>query len=186
MNNSLIILLHGVGSSGDDLLPLAEAWKHLLPDSEFASPNAPTHSDFGQGYQWFSVVGVTEENRPRRIQAARAAFDDTLAQVMAARGIARQPEKVVLVGFSQGATMALDAIASGRWPVAGVVAFSGRLATPLPLRPAARTPVLLLHGGQDDVIPASESPLAARLLTAVGMRATAKIFPGLGHTLSYA
>ncbi|AHF77548.1 Phospholipase/carboxylesterase [Sodalis praecaptivus] len=185
MNTSLIILLHGVGSSGDDLLPLADAWKHQLPGCDFASPDAPTHSDFGQGYQWFSVVGVTEQNRPRRIQAARASFDTTLARLMAVRGLEGQPEKVVLAGFSQGATMALDAVASGRWPVAGVVAFSGRLATPLPLTPAAaQTPVLLLHGGQDDVIPASESPLAARLLSAVGMKATAKIFPGLGHTLS--
>ncbi|MFT4464585.1 MAG: hypothetical protein ACMX3H_07510 [Sodalis sp. (in: enterobacteria)] len=52
--------------SGDDLLPLADAWKHQLPGCEFASPDAPTHSDFGQGYQWFSVVGVTEQNRLRR------------------------------------------------------------------------------------------------------------------------
>ncbi|RLR17228.1 phospholipase, partial [Sodalis-like symbiont of Bactericera trigonica] len=137
--------------SGDDLLPLAEAWKHALPDSEFASPDAPTHSDFSRGYQWFSVVGVTEENRPRRIHAALAAFDDMLARVMAAQGMVRQPQKVVLVGFSQGATITLDAVASGSWPVAGVVAFSGRLATPLPLKPAPQAPVLLLHGGQDDV-----------------------------------
>lgn len=116
MNTSLIILLHGVGSSGDDLLPLADAWKHQLPGCDFASPDAPTHSDFGQGYQWFSVVGVTEQNRPMCIQAARASFDTTLARLMAVRGLEGQPEKVVLVGFSQGATMALDAVASGRWP----------------------------------------------------------------------
>ena len=75
----------------------------------------------------------------------------------------------MLVGFSQGAIMALDLLVSGRWPVAGVVAFSGRLATPMPWQPQPGTSALLVHGRRDDVISWRESAEADTQLQAVGV-----------------
>ncbi|MDT8870818.1 hypothetical protein RAA17_05855 [Komagataeibacter rhaeticus] len=57
-------------------------------------------------------------------------FDDTLQSCISEAGFENRLDRVVLVGFSQGSIMALDAAISGRWPVAGVAAFSGRLASP--------------------------------------------------------
>lgn len=105
---------------------------------------------------------------------------------MAAHGLTGQPERVALAGFSQGAIMALDALASGRWPVAGVVAFCGRLAIddmPAAL-PGARA--LLIHGQEDGVISCLESESAAKRLAACGADVSCRIVPRLGHDFSSA
>ncbi|MBO9127230.1 MULTISPECIES: alpha/beta hydrolase [unclassified Rhizobium] len=180
----LVIMLHGVGSSGNDLAPLADVWRDRLPGAVFVSPNAPSPSSFGSGYQWFSVAGVTEDNRSSRIKDARASFDATISAIVKENGFEDRLDQVALVGFSQGTIMALDAVASGRWPVGAVVGFSGRLGSPLPLEPALATPVLLLHGNADAVIPASETTKAAALLEPLGMKVETVIVPGLGHTIS--
>jgi phospholipase/carboxylesterase len=93
-------------------------------------------------------------------------------------------ENVVLVGFSQGSIMALDAVVSGRWPVAGVVAFSGRLASPLPYEMPAKTPVMLIHGMADSVIPCAESEAAARQLRELGAVVSTQFDASVGHTIS--
>lgn len=180
----LVIMLHGVGSSGNDLAPLAKTWKDSLPGAIFVSPNAPSRSSFGSGYQWFSVAGVTEDNRSMRIKEARTAFDATISGITEENGFSGRLDRVAFVGFSQGTIMALDAIASGRWPVGAVVGFSGRLASPLPLQAAVSTPVLLVHGSADAVIPAAETTKAAALLQSQGVNVETMMIPGLGHTIS--
>lgn len=183
MADGLVILLHGFGSSGDDLAGLAAHWGPQLPGVRFASPNAPERFPQGAGYQWFSLDGITSENRPQRIAAARAAFDRTLNDILRQHNLSDRPEKVMLVGFSQGSMMALDAVASGRWPLAGVVAFSGRLASPLPLS-ASVIPVMLIHGMADSVIPYQESEQAAGRLRERGLPVTTQLEPSTGHTIS--
>lgn len=182
--NILVIMLHGVGSSGNDLVPLGHTWKATLPGAVFVSPNAPAPSSFGSGYQWFSVAGVTEENRGARIVDARSSFDRVITSIIEENGFAERLDRVALVGFSQGTIMALDAVASGRWPVGAVVGFSGRLASPLPLQPALETPVLLVHGSADPVIPATETNKAAAALQAFGLKVETLTLPGVPHTIS--
>ena len=185
MKDTLVIFLHGVGSRGADLAPLAEIWAQSLPHAAFEAPDAPHPFDMTpRGRLWFSVSGVTEANRPARILTARPGFDLLIRELMAKHGLSDRPDRVALVGFSQGSIMALDAVASGRWPMAGVVAFSGRLATDIAEPPALDTNVLLIHGGADPVIPASESIRAEALLTRAGVPASARVIPGLGHTIS--
>ncbi len=184
MAKALVIFLHGVGSSGDDLAALGQHWASLLPDVAFASPNAPYPFEHAMGYQWFSLTGITPENRPARVRAARAAFDDMLQQLMAQHGMADAWGKVILVGFSQGSIMALDALASGRYPLAGVVAFSGRLSFDEALTPQTQIPALIIHGKADDVIPFSESESAAQRLQAAGVTVEARFEASTGHTIS--
>lgn len=182
---NLVIFLHGVGSCGADMIGLGRHWAEALPDTDFAAPDGPDAFDMyaqASGRQWFSVKGVTAENRAARILEAREAFDATLRDAMAERGI-DDVSRVALVGFSQGSIMALDAVVSGRWPVAAVVAYSGRLSSPQPWAPAS-VPVLIAHGDQDEVIPFSESLSAADALKAAGLNAEAHILPGLGHSIN--
>lgn len=80
--------------------------------------------------------------------------------------------------------MALDALASGRWPVAAIVAFSGRLASTKPLTPVTTTPLLLIHGTSDSIMPVTESALAATILQELGVNATVRTLPGVGHSIS--
>ncbi|MBA3043461.1 MAG: dienelactone hydrolase family protein [Gammaproteobacteria bacterium] len=182
--NILVIMLHGVGSSGNDLAPLGHTWKATLPNAVFVSTNAPAPSSFGSGYQWFSVAGVTEENRSARIVAARPSFDRVISWIIAENGFADKLDRVALVGFSQGTIMALDAVASGRWPVGAVVGFSGRLASPLPLQPALETSILLVHGSADPVIPATETSEAAAALQTIGLKVETITLAGVPHTIA--
>ncbi|OYZ93311.1 MAG: phospholipase [Rhizobiales bacterium 17-65-6] len=185
----LLIMLHGVGSNGADLAPIGQ---HLAQNigaqnigAQSVSPDAPHHFDqAGAGRQWFSISGVTEANRPARVAAARAAFDAALTKIVTAHGFQNQLKNVALIGFSQGAIMALDAVASGRWPVGAVVAFSLRLASPAPLTPTRHTPVLLIHGTSDPVMPTATATAAEAALTAAGVKTTLHLLPGVGHTIT--
>jgi phospholipase/carboxylesterase len=181
---SLIILLHGVGSSGDNLVHLEDIWLEMLPGSAIVAPDAPFAFDGGAGFQWFSVAGITATDRPERIAASRGAFDATLRAVVQQHGFSGKLDQIALVGFSQGAIMALDALASGRWPVRAVVAFAGRLASPSPLSPPAGSAALFIHGEADRVIPASESLEAAAVLREHGVEVETHIEPNVDHTIS--
>lgn len=185
--NRLIVLLHGVGTSGANLLPLGQAWSAgPLPSTAIAAPDAPDPFPYGMGHQWFSVAGVTAENREARILAARAGFDRVVAKAIADAGFEGRPDRVALVGFSQGTIMALDAVARGRWPVGAVVGYSGRLATALPDEASGLSfpPVLLVHGDADDVIASAETVRAAERLGRAGVAVEHHILPGVPHTIT--
>lgn len=182
--DALIILLHGVGSSGDNMLGLASAWPASMPNILLVAPNAPFPFPQGGGRQWFSIAGVTEQDRPARIAAARADFDRTIRNELERYGFAERLDRVALVGFSQGSMMLLDAIATGRWPVAAAVAFAGRLATEPPFEPARATKLLLLHGADDSVVPPVELQRASTALKRAGMTLEKRLIPNVGHTIS--
>lgn len=184
MSDSLIIFLHGVGSRGAASEGLFSVLTRDLPEAAFAAPDAPyPFEGAGAGRQWFSVSGVTAANRSQRVAQARGAFDAVLQGEIVRHGFGDRLDRVVLVGFSQGAIMTLDAVASGRWTVGAAVAFSGRLATPEPLAPST-TPILLVHGTADPIMPFAEMGAAEASLAAQG--AAVQCFPaqGIGHAIA--
>lgn len=182
--DSLVILLHGVAAFGYDLDPLAGVLRRSLPGAAVIAPDAPFAYELGPGRQWYSLEGVTPENRLERIQAARPAFDALIGSLVAAQGLENRLERVALVGFSQGATLAFDAMARGRWPVGALALLSGRFVTPAPFLPAHTTPVLLVHGSADGAVPPEETRRAAVMLQGAGMMVQSHILRGVGHTIS--
>lgn len=166
-----VLMLHGVGSNGADLAPLAQHF--ALPGTTFLSPDGPMPFDGGDpGRQWFSVAGVTEANRPARVRAARVGLD----AMIDASGAD------ILLGFSQGSIMALDALARGK--VAVVVAFAGRLAFTETLTPQPQARALLVGGTADSVMPHHLTTEAGQRLTAAGVMAQTLILPGVPHTIT--
>jgi phospholipase/carboxylesterase len=156
----LFILLHGVGASADDLVPLAQALRQafpqaalLLPDGFEAFDAAPT----AQGRQWFSVVGVTEENRAARVQAVVPTFTAWVRGHQERLGIGAAA--TALVGFSQGGIVSLEAAVAEPELVGRVLAFSSRFAQ-LPEAVPPLTTFHFFHGGQDTVIPAQHATAA--------------------------
>lgn len=189
MNNGakadgLIILLHGVGSNGKNMMALADAWRSALPNAVFTAPDAPFDFDQGAGRQWFSIAGVTEQDRPQRIASARPAFDEVIRTDVERHGFGDRLDRVVLVGFSQGSMMLIDAVITGRWSVAAGIAFAGRLASAPPFPPAGRTKLLLLHGASDGVVPPLELERATSVLKSHGFAVQSRLFPNIGHTIA--
>ncbi|MEM5436356.1 alpha/beta hydrolase [Paraburkholderia diazotrophica] len=178
---ALVVLLHGVGSNAQDLVPLADFWRAALPQAAFASLDGsePFDGGFG-GRQWFSLRDVDESNRPGRVAAAWPALQKMLDAELAHCGLGYG--QLALVGFSQGSMMSLHHVATNPQGAAVVVAFSGRLASPVTTRSA--TPVTLIHGEDDEVIPVQETERAAIALTDAGFDVEAFALPGVGHTIS--
>jgi phospholipase/carboxylesterase len=174
----LLLLFHGVGSSAGDLRPLGEALAALHPDACVVSVRSPDLSDLGQGWQWFSVQGVTEANRPSRVAEAMPRFADAVRAWQRDSGVG--PEATTLIGFSQGAIMALESTQQSEPVAARVVALAGRFAQAPRIAPSAVT-LHLLHGEQDRVMPAALAVDAAAQWRALGGAVTLDLLPGLGH-----
>lgn len=125
----LVILLHGLGADGNDLIGLASYWARLLPDAEFVSPNAPFPCDTAPfGYQWFSSQDRSPEAVLGGVRAAAPILDAFIDEALENRGLGSR--ELALVGFSQGTMMSLFVGLRRAEPVAGIVGFSGRLLAP--------------------------------------------------------
>jgi phospholipase/carboxylesterase len=179
--NSLIVLLHGVGGTPADMAPLAALIAAQAPHMNVVAPPAAVPCDRGgAGHQWFSVEGITEENRPGRIRAALPAFVATIEALQRAHGVG--PESTVLAGFSQGAIMALAAC-KDRFLARHVVAIAGRFA-PLPDAWERRTAVTLVHGRMDRTMPVQHSERAFECLAALGADVRLDVVPRAVHQLA--
>lgn len=179
---SLVILFHGIGASGDQMRPLASSWQTSLPRTRFASPNAPFKRSSAPGHLWFHIDG--DQLRPDRLKQTRTAFDQIVKKIVDRDGFADALHRVAFVGVSQGAVVSLDAIASGRWNIGAMVAYSGLL-PPLPVSPVSKsTPILLVHGQNDRTIPSIASSFASSQLEAAGFHTELKVEPNVGHTIS--
>jgi phospholipase/carboxylesterase len=179
----LVMFFHGVGSDSDDLRPLAAFVAQAMPHAWIVSVRAPDRADFGHGWQWFSVQGITEQTRPARIAATLPRFTQRIAEWQRATGVT--PARTTLVGFSQGAIMALESTQSADAPAARVISIAGRFSQP-PRIAHAHVSVHLLHGEEDRVVPAAFAVEAATALQALGARASLTLFPGLGHGIDEA
>lgn len=174
----LFLLFHGVGASPQDLVPLGQLIARAFPEAAVASVPAPDRSDFGSGLQWFSVRGVTEENRPGRVQATLGRFLDTVRAWQERTGVSAAA--TTLVGFSQGAILSLAAAMASPAPVGRVVSMSGRF-DELPQRAPAGVRLHFVHGDADAVIAVQHARDAAKQLQALGAQVTLDVVPGLGH-----
>jgi phospholipase/carboxylesterase len=178
----LVVLLHGYGADGNDLISLAPHWAPQMPETEFLSPHAPFPCEMGGfGRQWFGFEGRSPAAILASTRAAAAILDTFLSELLASRGLAERD--LALVGFSQGAMMSLFVALRRASPVAAVVGYSGRLigAEELAGEIRARPPVLLVHGNADQVVPYAELSRAERALKAANVPVTVETRPGLAH-----
>jgi phospholipase/carboxylesterase len=178
----LVLLLHGYGADGNDLIGLAPEWQPLLPQAEFVSPHAPFPCEAAPfGRQWFGFQGRSREEVMDGVKKAAAILDQYIGEVLAERGM--DEKKLALVGFSQGAMMSLYVSLRRTRPVAGVVAFSGRLfaVEALAGEMKSRPKILLVHGDADQVVEPQAHPEALTALQAAGVMVEGMLRPGLGH-----
>jgi phospholipase/carboxylesterase len=188
---SAVVVLHGWGAPGDDLVPLAEAFGR--PGVRFFVPAAPL-PEMGGGRAWWHLdpnarpPHASTDQLPPGFQpnpavvAARAAVQALIATVVDRHA----PTTVALVGFSQGAMLSIDVALAGAPGVDRVVAMSGvllmdsvsALVAPHPSPPR----FLLTHGRRDPVVPFANGDRGRELLEKHGFSVTWRPFDG-GHEI---
>jgi phospholipase/carboxylesterase len=174
----LVVLVHGYGADGQDLIGLANHWRELLPTVAFAAPNAPSRIPGGPGYQWFPISRIDPHEMQKGVEVAGPVLDEYLDAELKRLGLG--PEKLALAGFSQGTMLSLHLGLRRAVKPAAIVGFSGLLPAP---PPAAEDipPILLTHGDSDTVIPPQAMFLAASQLGLAGAAVQWHLARGMGH-----
>jgi len=181
---SMVMLLHGYGSNGRDLIGLVPYWRDALPDTVFLSPNAPHAMPGVPGaYQWWSLTPGDPNARVIGVRAATPFLDAYIDDRLAHYGLTE--DRLALVGFSQGTMMALHAGPRRDRRLAGIIGFSGMLADPdaPDSELLSRPPVLLVHGDADPVIPVAALERAKTALQTQGFAVNAFVSRGLVHSI---
>lgn len=184
----VVVFLHGYGADGADLLGLADVLAPHLPDTAFYAPDAPEPCAANPGgRQWFPIPfmdGASEDEARASMAKSIEDLNLFLDKVLDDEGLA--PEEMAVIGFSQGTMMALYVLPRRVQPVAGIVAFSGRLLEPESLAGEARVkpPVILIHGDQDPVVPFGDMRLAGQALTEAGFTTYGHVMEGTGHGIA--
>ena len=177
----LVVLCHGLGADGHDLIDLAPTWGHALPDALFVSVDAPFEHELGFGRQWWSVADRTPVVMEAGVRRAAGFLDAFIDAELVRLGL--PTEAYALMGFSQGAMTVLFTGLRRAIAPRAILAFSGALVAPdsLASELANRAPVLLVHGEADDVVPVQRSRDAEAALRAANVPVEAVYVPRLGH-----
>lgn len=178
--DSLVILSHGYGSDGNDLIGLASYWQKILPNTGFVAPNAPEPCPGSpNGYQWFPISRLDPHEIARGVEAAAPVLADFIAGALRKFGV--PPSRLVLAGFSQGTMMSLQVGLRLAVPPAAILGFSGMLAAPPPADISSPPPVMMVHGDADDMLPVAQMFQAVHLLGMAGISAQWHVSHGVGH-----
>ncbi len=180
----LVVFLHGYGADGNDLIAIAQQWQSLLPDTVFIAPHAPEPcAQAPVGRQWFALNLRDAEELWRGVSQAEPVLSAFLDAELARYRLG--DERLALVGFSQGTMIALH-VGLRRKRAAAIVGYSGMLVGPERLGAVRNAqgrppPVLLVHGDQDDLIPAEALFVSAEELAKAGIPCEWHLSLGVGH-----
>ena len=185
----LVVICHGVGANGQDLISVGPMLAAALPHAVFTAPDGPEAYDMippghgNEGRQWFSLKDWRHDVMEAGVRSAHDSLDRYLDETLAALDI--PPTDYALAGFSQGAMMALFTGLRRPIPPRAILAYSGMLLAPAELQSeiANRARVLLVHGEEDEVVPSEASSVAAEVLTSLDVPVELMMRPHLGHSI---
>ena len=179
----LVLLLHGYGSNGANLITLAPSWQRVLPDALFLAPNAPQRCGMTADYQWWGLNAFTPQVLAAGAAAAGPPIDAFIDKKLNQYGLTEGD--TALVGFSQGTMMALHIGLRRKRQVAAIVGYSGMLTGEATLSREAvvKPPVLLVHGAADPIVPVGALHAAKGGLERLGIAVTTHVSNGLGHSV---
>jgi phospholipase/carboxylesterase len=180
----LVVILHGYGADGPDLIDLGRAWQGQLPDAAFVAPNAPEYLPFEAlgGRQWFALQERDLNEYRLGAQAAQPALDRFLDDELSRLSL--DDSSLALVGFSQGAMMTFQCGLRRPSPPAALIGYSGLLPGASQLDGInTQSPVLIVHGQKDDVVASYHAEAAQQALDEAGVSSSLHLLSGLGHSI---
>jgi phospholipase/carboxylesterase len=179
---SAVLLLHGLGANGEDLIGLAEEWGPRFPNTAFFSPDAPEPCDMAPfGYQWFSLRDWTPGSIEAGLRRVKPIVDQLIDSLL--KEYSLPASSFVLSGFSQGTMLSLYTGLQREEPLAGILAYSGALfgVDDNKIEIRSRPPVCLIHGTADEVVPFTASQIAAEQLKKHNIDTELHPISGVGH-----
>lgn len=178
----LMILLHGYGASGHDLIGLSDIFDQIIPQTVYLSPHAPTPTGMG-GYQWFPIRDLSNRELETGTISIAPYVHDFIDQALAYYKI--KPENLIISGFSQGSMISMHVAMEREIAPAAVMAYSGALTAVdgIEKRIKSKPPILICHGGDDPVVLPSYTTKATDILSGLGFNVESYIFPGYLHTI---
>ena len=177
----LMVLLHGVGSNGDDLFNLVPYLADNLEDIYFYSPNAIEECDMAPfGYQWFSL----QDRNPSVMKSELERVAPEIKKMISdkAKELSLDDSKVILFGFSQGSMTAMYLALSNKNPYHSVIATSGALIEPSKVQ-NTRTPICLIHGKEDEVVPFEAMEVVSSRLKELNCEIETLSIDNLAHSI---
>ena len=181
----LVVLAHGYGADGNDLIALAPHWQTLMPGAAFVAPNGPERCAAGPGYQWFPISRLDPHELAHGVASAAPILNGFIESELARLNLGA--DRLALAGFSQGTMLSLAVGLSRGAKPAAIVGFSGVLAGgAAPQAGPDCPPVLLIHGDADPMIPADALFMSAGALGAAGVSVQWHLSAGLGHGIDEA
>ncbi len=185
----LVIFLHGYGANGENLIELSHQFKKLLPEAHFISPNAccPWDGGFPHSYQWFSLnQDLTLDGKYEEIKNANQILGKFIHAQLDRFKL--EPKNLFLIGFSQGAMMAIYQGLIMPKKAAGIIAFSGKLVLPQEIgeKIISKPEICLVHGQADSVVPFVHFEESKKILTREEVPFEAHAIPALDHSIDMA
>ena len=185
ISNKLVVFLHGYGADGKDLIDLANPFSMAMPNATFISPDAPHPCKMSpSGREWFPIDQIPT--------GAIKASENLISLIQdEAKSLNLSFKDVILIGFSQGAMMSLQCLLINNQQFSAIIGYSGALREEN-VEAAhnqiingkhnfANTPVLLIHGEKDEVVPFQSLISSKNLLNNIGFNIQTLSRPNLGH-----
>jgi phospholipase/carboxylesterase len=180
----LFVFLHGSGANAQSMIPLAFRFQARFPSAALIVPTGFRTSECDAGLQqWFPTRGLTDENRMERVGAIVPRLEDLVRREQAQHRVS--PSRTVLIGYSQGGTVALETVKAVPGLAGAVVAYSSRFAKLPPSGSRIGVRFHLVHGADDMIVSRVHAERAARALSALHVPVTLDIVDDLGHGLNH-
>lgn len=178
---SLVVLLHGLGSDGHDLIGLVPSMKNDLPKCHFFAPHGvEAYDQAPYGRQWFSLQDQTPQVMQQLLENNIAPLVEIIKQKQ--KELCLTNEDTIIMGFSQGAMMGLYLTLIQEAPFLCMIGFAGLLLIPSQCVNKT-TPVCLIHGELDQVIPVEAMDHTIQYLAKYHIPYDGYRLPGLAHSI---
>ncbi len=181
MPKQLVFFLHGWGSDGNDLIQISHHWKNEMPNTTFLAPNGPeVCSGNPQGRQWFNILTDSNEIINVGLNNAFILLDKYIQVHLNTYKL--QKDNFFLVGFSQGAMLAL--FTSLRKKCKGIIGYSGAFLEKEIPKNFKKNDVLLVHGQKDNVVPIARMKSAEKKLITLSSSIETQVYKDLEHSIN--